>query len=140
MKMDILADYIDTCVLIHETEEALERMKNRQKDMAKDSVRGSMHEFPYAPKTYVVEGIDYSETRQRAIYAEEQLLRERKARAEKMKLEVEKWMNTLPSRKQRIIKYKYFDGLSWEQTAQKLGRNATGEGLRQEMRRFFKKK
>lgn len=136
---EILSDYIDTCVLIAETEDALRRLKRRQKDMTKDSVRGSMHEFPYAPKTFVVEGVDYSETRQQTIHIEENLLEERKARAEHLKLLVEEWMNTIPSRMQRIIQYHYFEGLTWEQTATKLGRKASGESVRKELKNYLKK-
>ena len=139
MDKDILSDYIDTCVLIAETEEALRKLKSRQKSIAKDSVRGSMHEYPYAPKTFVVEGVDYSETRQQTIHIEEKLLEERKVRAEQLRICVEEWMNTIPSRMQRIIRYHYFEGLTWEQTAQKLGRKASGESVRQEMKRFLKK-
>lgn len=135
---DILSDYIDTCALIAETEEALKRLKRRQKDVTKDSVRGSMQNFPYAPKTFVVEGVDYSEIRQQSIYMEEKLLEERKARAEQLRIGVEEWMNTVPSRMQRIIRYHYFEGLTWEQTAQKLGRKASGDSVRKELRNFLK--
>lgn len=138
MNKDILQDYIDTCALIRESEEALKRLESRQKDMTKDSVRGSMHDFPYAAKTFVVEGVDYSEIRQKAIHAELRIQEERKRRAEQLKLEVDQWMVELPSRIQRIIRYHYFEGMTWEQTAARIGRKATGEGIRQEMRRFLK--
>lgn len=140
MNKDILQDYIDTCALIHEAEDALKRLESRQKDMTKDSVRGSMHDYPYAPKTFVIEGVDYSDIRQQAIHAERRILEERKQRCEQLKLEVDQWMVELPSRIQRIIRYHYFEGLTWEQTAARIGRKATGEGLRTEMRRFLKNK
>lgn len=47
------------------------------------------------------------------------------------------WMPTVPVRIQTIILYKYIKGLSWEQTADKMGRNATGESVRKEAERFF---
>ena len=136
---EILKDYRDACVQISETEDALKRLRRRQKEMTRDSVRGSMHEFPYAPKTFVVEGVDYSETRQQTIHIEEKLLEERKARAEHLKLLVEEWMNTIPIRMQRIIQYHYFEKLTWEQTATKLGRKASGESVRKEFNNYLKK-
>ena len=70
---------------------------------------------------------------------EEKLLEERKANAEKLKLEVEAWMNTIPNRMQRIIRYKIFDGMTWEQVAKKIGRKATGDSVRMELNNFMKK-
>ena len=144
MNKDILQDYIDTCALIHEAEDALKRLESRQKDMTKDSVRGSMHDYPYAPKTFVIEGVDYSEDRQQAIHAERRILEERKQRCEQLKLEVDQWMVELPSRIQRIIRYHVFEGLTWAQTAAKLGRKSTAESVRKEWanfrREYFPKK
>ena len=136
---DILSDYIDTCVLIAETEEAIRKLKSRQEKVVKDSGRGSIQEYPYAPKTFVVEGVDYSETRQQTIHIEEKILEERKARAEQLRIRVEEWMNTIPSRMQRIIRYHYFDGLTWRQTAQKLGSGVSEDSIRMEVKRFLKK-
>lgn len=47
-------------------------------------------------------------------------------------------MNMSPARMQRIIRYRFFEGLSWEQTADKIGRNTTGESVRKEFERFMK--
>ena len=37
---------------------------------------------------------------------------------------------------QRIIKYKIFEGDSWEETARRIGRNATGDSVKKEYQRF----
>ena len=55
-------------------------------------------------------------------------------------MQTEEWMNTSPMRMQRIIKYKIFQGLTWGETAEKIGRKATGDSIRMEMERFFKEK
>ncbi len=70
---------------------------------------------------------------------EEQLLEERKKLCAGMKLDVEEWLNTIPKRMQRIIRYKIFEGLTWEQTAARIGRKATGESIRMEYQRFMEK-
>ena len=49
-------------------------------------------------------------------------------------------MNTIPIRMQRIIRYKYFEGMSWEQVADRIGRMATGDSVRMEVDRFLKEK
>ena len=52
---------------------------------------------------------------------EEKLLKERKENANRIKRDVEQWMNRIPMKMQRIIKWKLFDGLTWQQVARKLG-------------------
>lgn len=47
-------------------------------------------------------------------------------------------MNTIPNRMQRIIRYKVFEGMTWEQIAKRIGRRDTGEGVRMEYNRFMK--
>ena len=71
---------------------------------------------------------------------EEELLEKRKEDAEKIKTRVEEWMNTIPVRMQRIIRYKIFEGLTWQQVAKKIGRKATEISLKKEYQRFFEKK
>lgn len=43
------------------------------------------------------------------------------------------------SRIRRIINYKYIDGLSWYDVADKIGRTATSESVRKELERFLEK-
>lgn len=69
---------------------------------------------------------------------EERLLEQRKAKAEKVKLQVEEWMLTIPVRMQRIIKYRYIEGLTWERVAVKMGRKATADSIRMELKNFLK--
>ena len=49
-------------------------------------------------------------------------------------------MLKIPVRMQRIIKYKIFEDMTWEQTAARIGRKATGDNLRKEFDRFMEKK
>ncbi len=45
----------------------------------------------------------------------QRILDERKANAAKIKMATEAWMNTIPQRMQRIIRYKIFDKMSWKE-------------------------
>lgn len=137
MDKSILNDYIDACKLIKETEEDIRELE-RRKEIVHDSVKGSNPDFPYQPQSFRIEGIR-EETQDRSCLEDDrQILEERKANAKKLKLDVEAWMNTIPMRMQRIIKYKIFEGLTWEQVAQKMGRKTTGEAVRKEFENFMR--
>ncbi len=138
MDKNILNDYIDACELIKETEEDIRKLK-KKKQVVQDSVKGSMNEFPYTPQSFHIQGSLEEPGDRQAMKLEEALLKERKENAEKLKLDVESWLNTIPNRMQRIIRYKIFEGMSWEQTARKLGRKATEASVKMELKRFMEK-
>lgn len=138
MDKRILYDYIDACELIKETEEEIRKLRKKKKTIARTSVSGSNPEFPYNPQHFEIEGTAFTYKDDSDLREEEKILEERKKNAEKIKLEVERWMNTIPNRMQRIIKYKIFDELTWQQVAQKMGRKATGDSIRMEFNNFMK--
>lgn len=138
MDKSILNDYIDACELIKETEDDIRKLKKKRKTIVQDSVKGSMQEFPYAAQNYHIEGLSYSAVNGTGRLDEEELrLIERKERAAEIKLQVDIWMNTLPRRIQRIIRYKIFQRLSWEETAKRMGRGATANSVKKEYQRFM---
>ena len=138
MEKSILEQYVDACELIRETEKDIRRLEAKQ-HIVQDSVKGSMHDFPYAPQSFHVEGVSSESVGNRiALQISRQLLQERKARAEQLKHGVEQWMLTIPIRMQRIIRLRFFEGESWEGTADILGRGATGDSIRKEVERFLK--
>ncbi|WP_302326302.1 RNA polymerase subunit sigma-70 [Enterocloster lavalensis] len=138
MDKQILEQYIDACELIKETEEDIRRVKKQRKTIVQDRVHGSMKEFPYAAQSFKVQGVAYSVVRDPgALEAYERLLEERKTRAEEIKVQVEAWLNTIPQRLQRIIRFKFFEGFTWAETATKIGRRATGESVKKEYQRFI---
>lgn len=138
MNKMILGEYTDACELIKETEQDITRLRKRKQTIVTGSVKGSMNDFPYAEKHFKVEGTPYTYSDDLRLRREEKLLEERKDNAEKIKTEVEAWVNTIPVRMQRIIRYKFFEGLSWEQSAGKIGKKATGESIKKEYQRFMK--
>ena len=138
LNKEVLEQYIDACELIKETEADIRRVKKQRKTLVQDRVRGSMSEFPYAAQSFNIHGMVYAAAREPGeLAAYEQLLEERKAKAEEIKVQVEAWLNTIPQRMQRITRFKYFEGLSWGEIAIRLGRNSTADGIKMEYRRFL---
>ena len=139
MDKRILEDYIDACENIKDIEKNIQQLRKRKNTVVRDSVSGSNPNFPYEKMTFKIQGARFNYTDEDRLRAEEAILEEGKAKAEELKLQVEQWMNTIPNRMQRIIRYKIFDGMTWEQVASRIGRNATGEGIRMEYNRFMEK-
>lgn len=135
-----LNEYIDACELVKETEKDIDRLRKKKKAVVTGSVKGSMNDFPYAETHFKVEGAKYTYSDDLRLRAEEKLLEERIAQAERIKAEVDDWMNGIPLRMQRIIRYRFFEDLSWEKVAAKIGKNCTGEGIRKEYERFMRSK
>ena len=138
MDKQILYQYIDACELVKETEEDIRKIKQTRKRIEQDIVKGSSHDFPYTPVNFHVEGLSYSVVSDSSsLEVQEQILEERKAAAQAIKLQVEAWMLTIPQRMQRIIRYKIFEEMTWAEVAVKMGRKATADGVRVEFQRFM---
>lgn len=137
MTKQILTDYIDACELIKETERDIRKL--RKQEIVHDKVSGSNPEFPYQSMNFNVEGAVEISLDEKHLEKENELLKQRKKRAEEIKLEVETWMNTIPLRMQRIIRYKIFERDSWEKVAIKMGDNVTADSIRMEYYNFMKK-
>ncbi len=140
MTKQILIDYIDACELIKETQHDIEELRKKRKTVVTGSVKGSNPDFPYQEQHFKIAGTAFSYTDDMELRRKEKILIERKQNAEKIKTEVESWLNTVPVRMQRIIRYKIFEGMTWEETATKIGKKATGEGIRMEFNRFIGEK
>ena len=134
----ILYQYIDACELVKETEEDIRKIKQTRKRIEQDIVKGSSHDFPCTPVNFHVEGLSYSVVSDSSsLEVQEQILEERKAAAQAIKLQVEAWMLTIPQRMQRIIRYKIFDEMTWAEVAAKMGRKATADSVRMEFQKFM---
>lgn len=138
MDKRVLQDYIDACELVKEAEEEIRRISRKKETVIQTNVKGSSHEFPYTPQRFKIQGTAFTVQDDNRLRHEEKLLKRRKEYAEKIKLQVEEWMLTIPARMQRIIKYRYMDGLTWDETAEKMGRKATADSVRMELRNFLK--
>ena len=141
MDRQILVDYIDACKVVDDTKEEIRKLKKNRKRILKDTVKGSSHDFPYTLQTYRTEGLAYSVVKDPdELDRLEVVLKERLQNAERIKRQVEAWLNTIPMRMQRIIRYRIFEDLPWSQVAVRMGRRATEASVKMEYLRFMGKK
>lgn len=138
MDKNILQEYIDACELVKETEKEISRLNQKKKTIIQTNVKGSVHEFPYTEQHFKIQGTTFTVKDDSSLRYEEMLLVQRKAKAEQVKLQVEEWMLTIPARMQRIVKYRYLEGMSWGQVAVRMGRKATENSVKKEFERFIK--
>lgn len=136
MDKKILTDYIDACEFIKETEAEIKKLE-KKKRIVQDKVRGSNPEFPYEERSFHLGGTVETLAEAGRLARERQILEEQKAEAEELKLQVEEWMQEIPFRMQRIIRYKFFKELTWEEVSTLLGRKYTADGVRMEFQRFM---
>ena len=139
MDKQILEQYIDACELIKDTQAEIWKLRKRRSQIQQDSVKGSAHEFPYTLQTYHLEGLGYAAVKDPdELDRMEELLAERIRNAEKIKRQVEAWLNTVSPRMQRIIRYRVFEDMTWAQVAVRMGRKATADSVRMEFTNFMK--
>lgn len=138
MDKQILYQYIDACELVKETEQEIEQIRRRRREIVTDKVKMSDCDFPFGQISCTIRGIPYDAQDQEMLDRKEHILEERKAAAETIKLQVEEWLVTVPLRMQRIIRYKVFEGMMWAQVAQRMGRKATADSVRMEFQNFMK--
>ena len=139
MDKEILKQYIDACKQVKEAKEDILRLKKNRKKIVQDRVSGSAHEFPYTAKSFHIEGLSYPVVKDPdELDRREAILQERLQKAEEIKRQVEAWMLTIPQRMQRIIRYRVFEELSWNEVAIRMGRKATADSVRMEYTNFMK--
>ncbi|WP_033124973.1 DNA-directed RNA polymerase sigma-70 factor [Eubacterium sp. ER2] len=137
MDKKVLSDYIDACKFIEETEAEIKKLEKRRR-IVQDKVRGSNPEFPYEERSFSLHGTAKTLVEAGRLARERQILEDQKAEAEELKLQVEEWMQEIPFRMQRIIRYKFFKELTWEEVATLMGRKCTKESVRKEFELFMK--
>lgn len=139
MDKEILKQYIDACEQVKEAKADILRLKKNRKKIVQDRVSGSAHEFPYIAKSFHIEGLSYPVVKDPdELDRREAILQERLQKAEEIKRQVEAWMLTIPQRMQRIIRYRVFEELSWNEVAIRMGRKATADSVRMEYTNFMK--
>ena len=103
-----------------------------------DKVRGSNPDWPYEERSFNIGGTTETVQDSAALAKERQILDEQRRIAMDLKLGVEEWMKEIPFRMQRIIKYKFFNRLSWEEVATLMGKKCTADSVKKEFQRFMK--
>lgn len=138
LDFDILKQYKDACALCEEIDRELEQLHKDRGVVVSDCVTGSDSHYPYTARKFTVNGLSLYDTI--AADRKEKILLSRKAVAQRAKDEAEELLGNLPVRIQRIARYKYIDGLSWEKVADRMGGRSTGGSLRKELARYLKNK
>ena len=75
MDKRILEQYMDAEEVIKETERDIEHLRKRRKTIVSGSVKGSMHDFPYAETHFKLEGTSFTYEEDRSLREEERLLK-----------------------------------------------------------------
>lgn len=132
----ILEQYVDACKMIEETEEEIRILKKRK--TIYDKVYGSSTCFPYNEKGFIVSGIP--ESNMVRMQKEIEVLKKRKGEAMILKDKAEQIISKCPLRIQRIISFRIFERMKWNDVADAMGRNATGESIRKEYNNYFREK
>lgn len=136
---EMLEEYIDVCELINETMFDIQKLNERKMTAIVGKVKGSEAHFPYIEREFNVESIECRNKEDiEKLQQKRNVLQQRIKKAEDIKTEVEERMNEFPPRIQRIIRYKFFEKYTWEQTAKIIGRNCTGDSLRMELKNYLK--
>ena len=135
MEKIVLEQYIDACELVKETEERIARLKENRTTLT-DKVEGSSHEFPWIKTNFKIEGSPEDEIG--LINREVELLYLQKTAAYELEIKVEGWLSKAPIRIRRIVQFKYFDSLTWEEVADRLSRGTGGESVRKELERYLR--
>ena len=136
MDKKVLSVSIDACEFIRDTEAEIKKLEKRRR-VVQDKVRGSNQEFPYEERSFSLHGTTETLAEAGRLARERQILEIQKTQAEELKLQVEEWMQEIPFRMQRIIRYKFFNRLSWEEVATLMGKKCTADGVRMEFQRFM---
>ena len=136
MDKKVLEDYIDACEFIKETKNEIKNLEKKKK-IVQDKVKGSNPDWPYEARSFNLGGTIETVADAGRIHREKQILTVQKEEAEELKLQVEEWMQEIPFRMRRIIKYKFFNNLSWEEVAT-LMKAKSGDSVKKEYQRFMK--
>ena len=137
MNKDILMDYIDACELVKETEADIQKL--RKIEVVHDKVSGSNPDFPFQAQNFNISGQVEHYMESSELEKEKQLLQDRMVKARYKKIKVEQWMENAPARIQRLVRLKYFERLSWEQVAERIGGNTSADSVRMELNKYMKK-
>ncbi len=115
----LLTQYTDLQAEIKDLEKRIDKLSNFK--VEHDKVTGSDSEFPYIKRSFTIEGYNIQNIDR--LNELKKLLIDRKSKCEDMKLEIEKFISSIPdSRTRRVFQYRYIDGLSWLQIARRIGK------------------
>lgn len=128
--------------LIEEIKDIERRLKNiekREKTILGDSVTGSEKEYPYIKRNFRVNGISNELFNSNAKRQYKKMLKNKKYKYVKIIKQIEYELNYIDNSEiRRIIRYRYYDNLSWIQIQIKMKYN-NEDTARKKLKRFFQK-
>lgn len=134
-----LSQYIDIREEIKRLEKRIEKLEKSAKDIVSDVVDDTTSFFPFIQVHTKIQGVNAQK-----IYEINKLkfiLNERHDKLLKVRIEVEEFIDTIPtSRLRRIFEYRYLEGYSWVKISQLIGNKSTEDSIRKEHDRFLIKK
>lgn len=133
-----LSQYIDIKEEIKRLEKKIEKLDKETKDIVSDVVDSTTTSFPIIQTHKKIQGLDIE--RIHKLDKLKAILNERYDKLLKAQLEVEEFIDTIPtSRLRRIFEYRYLEGFSWVKIAQ-LIKNSTSDSVRMEHDRYLSKR
>lgn len=125
---------------IKDIENRLKNIEKREKTIIVDSVTGSEKEFPYIKRNFRVNGIDNKVFGSKTKRQYKKMLKSKKNKYEKMIKQIEYELNYIENSEiRRIIRYRYYDKLSWIQIQIKMQYNSEDKA-RKQLERYLKNK
>lgn len=115
---DLLKQYNDLKAEIENLEKRIEKCKKVKKET--DRVTGSNPEFPYEPRSFIIEGYGIIDAEK--LDKLESLLVDRNNSCQDIKLKIEEFISTIPDSKvRRVFQYRYIDELEWLPISRRIG-------------------
>ncbi len=128
--------------LIEEIKDIERRLKNiekKEKTILGDFVTGSEHEYPYIKRNFRINGVSNKIFSSKTKRQYKKMLKSKKYRYEKMVKQIEYELNYINNSEiRRIIRFRYYDNLSWIQIQIKMQYNSENTA-RMKLERFFEK-
>lgn len=122
--------------------EECEDLKRRMSQMGgrtsivRDTVRGSMVEYPFTAHTIRIEGISSKSMRCQAVLKAQ--YRRKRDQLIARTVEVERWLDTVRDAKIRcIVRYRYFDGIEWPEVSRRVYGSRSPNRARMALIRFL---
>lgn len=124
---------------IKDIERRIKNIEKREKTILGDSVTGSEREYPYIKRNFRINGISNRSFSSKTKRQYKKMLKSKKYKYEKMVKQIEYELNYInDSEIRRIIRFRYYDNLSWIQIQIKMQYNSENTA-RMKLERFFEK-
>ncbi|SFN51018.1 DUF1492 domain-containing protein [Proteiniclasticum ruminis] len=121
MTKEQLCEYRELQKEIKRLQARIEKLKDKNEGYVADVVKGSSIEFPYTQHPILIEGFD-AEKKQASISRFKELLSKRVEKSMNRSIEIAEFICNIESVKIRtIFEYRYYDLMTWQQIAYKIG-------------------